>query len=192
MMIEKVLYIHGFASAFDPENDKVKQIRKCGYEVVGPDLDYSKPKNDLLVQLKRFIVDEQVDYIIGTSMGGYFALELSDFFSIPTVAINPAIQPYLTLKPGTRKNYKTNKDVVLTQSVINTYGNATDGAYGFIVLNMDDDVIDPNLTIDKYSRHYNIVKLESGGHRCDNFAEVMPQIHEFFNRIYGISLDEDL
>jgi len=177
----KLLYIHGFGSQYDPNSDKVKAIREHGFEVDGFTIDYTLHKKSLIAMLKFFIRENDIDGVIGTSMGGHMALEIANELSIPVVAINPAIQPHKTLKVGKHIYYTTGKDYYLNQSVIDSYTDATHEAKALIVLNMDDDVICPKDTIYKYSQYYKIEKLSSGGHRCDNILKAMPSIVNFFN-----------
>lgn len=183
-MKDTVLYIHGFASGFDPESSKVKAIEKH-FSVIGLTLDYSLPRHELMSELTNFLLEHDVDLIIGTSMGGHMALEIANRFGVPAVAINPAIQPHNTLRAGVHQNYHTDKKFVLTKPVVDTYKDVTTTAPAIIIVNMDDDVINPNLTIDKYSQHYTITKLATGGHRCVNIDEAMDTVVNFFNRIHG-------
>lgn len=176
-----LLYIHGFGSEYKPNSDKIKAIEEYGFKVHGFTIDYTLPKKNLISMLKFFIRENNIDCIIGTSMGGHLALEVANELSIPVVAINPAIQPYKTLKAGKHIHHVTGKEFYLKQTTVDSYTDVTHQAKALIVLNMDDDVICPKDTIYKYSQYYKIEKLSSGGHRCDNILKAMPSIVNFFN-----------
>lgn len=103
----RIAYLHGLETKTKgPKNDYLREIAKDVYD---PILDY-RDKNTfskVLKELKEF----KPDFIIGSSMGGYFAFVLADYLGIPAVLFNPALHsrsidielPYKKLKKkGTR------------------------------------------------------------------------------------------
>lgn len=92
----KILNIHGYMGS--PENSACSVLRKMGCDVVSPQIDYdSMSPENILGMLSRQISGNSINYIVGTSLGGFFGLLLSGRFSIPAVLVNPCLMPFLTL-----------------------------------------------------------------------------------------------
>lgn len=91
-----VLYIHGFESA--PTPVKTSFIADLGFTVIAPQLHYEEVLGtyDRLMQLAQ---EFKVDWLIGSSLGGYTAFWLSQELEIPTLLFNPAL-PFSKRDPG--------------------------------------------------------------------------------------------
>lgn len=86
-----ILYLHGLeSSAVSP---KVEYLRMIGNLVTAPTMDYKDPDQyqricDIIL---TSYMEEPVDLIIGSSMGGYFAYHLGKQYDIPVLLLNPAL-----------------------------------------------------------------------------------------------------
>jgi hypothetical protein len=82
------LYIHGLHS--DVNRDKVDIMAKYFDKVVARHIIYSREHNayDMLREMCR---DEGVNFIIGSSFGGYLGFYLSRELQLPSVLFNPAL-----------------------------------------------------------------------------------------------------
>ncbi|MDA9556353.1 esterase YqiA [Vibrio sp.] len=98
-----LLYIHGFQSS--PQSLKAIQLKEyCEHhhpdiKLVIPQLPYY-PQEAADV-LKRIVEEHQAHYqigVVGSSLGGFLSIWLQNKYSLPLVAINPAITPHLLLK----------------------------------------------------------------------------------------------
>ena len=94
-----IIYLHGFGSS--GQSGTVKHLRKIfpKYNVLAPDI----PVNPVaaIPFLKKYCEENQPDVIIGTSMGGMYAMQMYDY---KRICVNPALRmSELTniLKPGT-------------------------------------------------------------------------------------------
>ena len=103
-----LIYVHGFASS--GEGAKAKLFRECfksrGEKFVAPSLSYIP---ELAVKTLEELIesyDEDVK-LIGSSLGGFYALYLSQKYNLKAILINPSIYPYETLKGslGEMTNY---------------------------------------------------------------------------------------
>lgn len=93
--MKKVLYIHGFASTGN--TSKVDQLRSLpDIEVIAPTLTHN-PAEDICY-LMDIVRKEKVTTVVGSSLGGFYALYLAQRFDLGLVLINPALYPYDTLK----------------------------------------------------------------------------------------------
>ncbi|MGE4510993.1 MAG: YqiA/YcfP family alpha/beta fold hydrolase [Sulfurimonadaceae bacterium] len=97
-----VIYIHGFGG--NGEGKKAKQFRSFFKEqkinFIAPSLSYipllAIKTLEELIESYLFLGEKVV--LIGSSMGGYFSVFLACKYHLKAVLINPAVQPYETLK----------------------------------------------------------------------------------------------
>ncbi len=119
----KVLYIHGFNSA--GYGEKINHLKEFfGDEnVIAPTLPYDPKK---AMKLLEFLVDaiKEKDklLLVGTSLGGFYALHLANKFKVPAILINPSTDPYTSLRSqvGPQINYKSNEEYVFTEEHLNS------------------------------------------------------------------------
>jgi pimeloyl-ACP methyl ester carboxylesterase len=146
-MKKRVLYLHGLESS--NVCDKVDFLREVA-DCYAPPIDYKDPYiEDLLLKMIRAFKPE---VIIGSSMGGYAALLLGNYFGISTVAFNPAFHSR-SFDPNFNK--MTDADPSL-------------GFTPVVVLGMEDDVINPLITkeiLDDAFIECVIEEVEGMGHR---------------------------
>ena len=91
-MKKRVLYIHGFMSGSNSET--VYKLRKrydYKYEFIVPELDGDPLES--ISKIDNIIREEKPSLIIGSSLGGYYAL-MCDSGDIPIIVINPCVDPY--------------------------------------------------------------------------------------------------
>ena len=87
MVMKKILYIHGFASA--GSTGSATQLRNhyypLGVEVLSPDVPVSPL--EAMAYLKQFVADNAPDVIVATSMGALYAEQLR---GISRILVNPS------------------------------------------------------------------------------------------------------
>ena len=84
--MKKVLYLHGLESK--QGGPKVDFLAN-EFIVHAPAMDYRDP--NLVVKLGHIILNLQPDIIIGSSMGGYIADILAQYYGKPAILFNPAL-----------------------------------------------------------------------------------------------------
>ena len=95
-MKKKVLYIHGFLSGANGTTiSKLESVYYHKYEFIVPELDADPSK--AIPKLNDIIKNEQPSLIIGSSLGGFYAI-MCDSGNIPIIVINPCVNPYEHLK----------------------------------------------------------------------------------------------
>jgi len=179
-----ILYIHGFGSRFDPASEKVQILGELG-TVYGVDLDYSQPFSELYAIVEQAILDNEIDLLVGTSMGGWTVAEIGTDCAIPFVAINPARNPRVALRRylGTHTDY-TGREYTLTEDVLTDYSPfpLIEGARGIVLLDSGDEVIDSSLTHRTVRDAYPTFVFEGGNHRFEHMAESLHLIRIHFGR----------
>lgn len=171
---KKVLYIHGFASSGD--SGTAHEIQKLLPEssVISPDLPVDP--NEAYDMLCHLLDDEEIDIIVGTSMGGMFANVLN---SVPKVLVNPAfhVSESMRKKIGVVPFFKTRADGAtefeVTDELCDKYKKLErrqfaffhdrDTGETFALFGTEDDVIDCH---EEYRRYFGDAYMNiSCGHR---------------------------
>ena len=82
-----ILYLHGLESKLNPAKRAV--LEKYG-TVIAPDLDYHNNPNvfDLLLNTYQ---KQEIDVVIGSSMGGFMGYYLANTINRPALLFNPAL-----------------------------------------------------------------------------------------------------
>lgn len=171
----KILYVHGFRSS--GKSGTAELLRKflphC--KVISPDLPVDA--NEAVALLKRIVSEEQIDVVVGTSMGGMLAQKLR---GIPKILVNPSFFVSETFRKNIGKvTYFSEREdgateFEITPEIVDSYvavergqfrtisqreKNITVGAFG-----NEDDVVNCK---DEYKEHYDNIVYFAGGHRLD-------------------------
>ncbi|WP_028376159.1 YqiA/YcfP family alpha/beta fold hydrolase [Leeuwenhoekiella sp. MAR_2009_132] len=119
-----ILYLHGLESKLSAAK---KAILEQYATVIAPDLDY-KNNPDAVQQIYEIYKTEAIDYVMGSSMGGFAAYHLGLAFNKPVLLFNPAL-----VKRSVVQNIPDFK--------------APSSGFGQVVLGGKDTVVDPSDTL---------------------------------------------
>ncbi len=178
-----ILFIHGFASC--STGTKITQLKAHfgDQDVIAPDLSPNPDK--ALEQLQDLLAQENIDLLIGSSLGGYYADILNRQHHIPSVLINPSTQPFETLARyvGTNKNGCSNVDFQWKAS----YLSALQSLYSavpaqhdqyLVLLQTGDEILDYRRAKTRYQHHQVLVE-QGGNHRFENISDYLQIISDF-------------
>jgi len=186
-----VIYIHGFGSSgFGGKATEFrKYFKSIGEDFIAPTLSYV-PK--LAVEtLKELIASYHGDvYLIGSSLGGYYAAYLSQFPEVKKVVlINPATKPTQTLQRyiGDAPNYFDNSTFKWTKEhleMLKEYdyqppANSQELEKFLLLLQKGDEVLDYKDAQDKFDGAKLIIE-EGGNHSFDKIDRHFERIRAFF------------
>lgn len=194
-MKKNILYIHGFNSS--PLSLKAEQTRKYikkHYPHIHfhcPQLESSPDK--AIAQLTFIIEQAGCDnawYLIGSSLGGYFASYLSEKYNVPAVLVNPAIRPYELLNdylgeqtnPYTNLTYEVNKSHIQELKNIENAAPTIDCSQKnnyLVMVQTADEVLNYQHAVEKY-QHCQLIVQEGGDHSFVGFDNTLPSIIDFF------------
>lgn len=141
----KLAYIHGSFSAYNEESDKVIILKK-DFNVCGISYSTSDKYQKNIANILDFCKSEKIDFVVGNSLGGTYALEVSNLMGIPAILINPCVEPRQSLLKivGSQKNYSTEIDETLTIETVNSYPETLNiSSNNLFLLGMMDKSIDP-------------------------------------------------
>tara|TARA_R110002020_G_scaffold113236_1_gene260236 strand:+ start:11432 stop:11911 length:480 start_codon:yes stop_codon:yes gene_type:complete len=140
----KILYLHGYQGS--PNWDRIEWMESLGHEVIAPQIDYDK-EHDFFINL----LNQDFDFIVGNSLGGFVGFYLSIYKGKPAICMNPPL--YMDLK--VRMNLPLGYKIKGCQNISVIIGN-------------EDNVVDPNKTFDwliKNKPTVNVKLIDGMGHR---------------------------
>ena len=194
-MKKNILHIHGFNSS--PLSLKAEQSRKYlakNFPNVGfycPQLATTPAK--AITQLEQLIEKQGSNtqwYLIGSSLGGYFASYLSTKYNCSAVLVNPAITPYELLhdyigeqvNPYTEEVYQVTEDHIQQLKALEQTAPEIDGKEKnnyLVMVQTGDEVLNYQQAVEKY-QHCRLIIQEGGDHSFINFDNCLPIISNFF------------
>ena len=87
-----ILNIHGYKGT--PHNAAYSALRSVEKNIISPEIDYDTEQPDaILNRLSDICADKNIDIIVGTSLGGFYASLISDKIHNPLLLVNPCLQP---------------------------------------------------------------------------------------------------
>ena len=198
-----VFYVHGFNSGAKSSTvARVTEALGDGYHVVplhyNSGNDYYTNMIDLLAQINHVAIDYPLDnvVIIGTSLGAYYAHQLSQKLAIGCIMINPAIKPKDVLAKfiGDNTNYVTGEKYRLLASVVDSYPEMLhlSRIATTVYVSKNDELITDNVqTVEKtLGNAVNIVVTDTK-HRIDDFAKLEDFKHNVNMCSLNLAIFED-
>lgn len=189
MNTQHILYLHGFnsssqsAKAVQTQDYVAKYHQQVHFHC--PQL-LSSPKA-VIAQLEEIINSAQAEqwYVMGSSLGGYFASYLAEKYHLQAVLINPAVRPYELLADyiGQQQNPYTGEVYQVTKQDmkdLQTLDNEKISKNRYMVMvQTGDEVLDYQQAVEKYQGSEIIIQ-QGGDHSFVNYEEMLPQIMAFF------------
>lgn len=184
-----VLYIHGFRSQ-GTNSPKVKILRQHlppGSSVIAPDLTHDFATD--LATLESIIQKDNIELIVGTSMGGLIANYLGNVHEINTMLVNPLVDiQHLAVEAGKQfTNYKTGKVFIFDPNALKYLTLMSDfrpvksNHRIDVYLGEMDTVLDPGDAINKYQHISNCkIHYRLDDHRFNHFfGDAVEQVLSF-------------
>lgn len=187
----KLIYFHGFGSS--AQSGTIKTLRELllDFQVIAPDIPVDPA--EALPFLKQLCKEEHPDVVVGTSMGGMYAQQMSGFNRI---CVNPALEmssKSKVLKVGTFEYFKPRMDgethFAITPEIIEHFAQMEKHQFDAVTDDQKKQVFglfgnDDNQTdcSELFKRYYNNVLLFKGGHRlsfmtiCDYLIPLIRKI----------------
>ena len=165
-----ILYVHGYGSVVDKAmtHPKYLELSKLG-TVHAIAHDYSESYHKILGDTINYVIENDIDLIVGTSMGGWVASHVGAETGVPFVSLNPSITPSTTLK-----KYDDTKMTCDEYPDFNPHG------FGVVFVESGDDVIDPKETVSQLNGHYPVNVIDGGSHKFESLCIIIKNIKEFY------------
>ncbi|MBV1910701.1 MAG: hypothetical protein KUG78_15465 [Kangiellaceae bacterium] len=194
-MSKFIVYLHGFRSS--PLGGKTQILEEmfpqhkvigCDYFPHSPD----KASQELLSVINKLLDDGVITndlFIVGTSLGGFWAQWVSDRFGIRALSINPSLHPDDTLPSGIfsvfdqsgRQIEVSSKE--LTQFMDYKVGDESEHRSNCTVwLAKNVELLDSKATQNELFKKYSVRMFENGGHRFEQFIEMKEDLQSLIEQ----------
>ena len=181
-----ILYIHGFGSCGDSVKSRTLKSHFGERDVLAPDVPVDP--HAAISLLEELIEERDIDLLVGSSLGGYYAAYLADRYGIKSVLVNPSTRPYETLAAYVGENSRWCDGAAFDWKseyieALKLYDVKKEKAslQRLVLLQSGDEVLDYRLAAQKYSA-YEVVIEEGGNHRFENLKEYVERIEAFYRR----------
>jgi predicted esterase YcpF (UPF0227 family) len=180
-----VLYIHGFGGS--GEGFKAKVFRKY---FKGKNEDFIAPSLSYIPELALKTLEELIELhkgkvsLIGSSLGGFYAIYLAQKYNIKAVLINPSIYPYITLSKclGNAPSFYDTSHFEWMESHIAMLKNyrvkLTKQSNFMLLLQKGDELLDYKEAAEKFSKAELIIE-EGGNHSFEAIERHFQRVDTF-------------
>ena len=184
-----IIYIHGFGSAGVGGKAQLfrEYFKSRNIPFIAPSLSY-------VPQLAISTLEELIESydnitLIGSSLGGYYAIYLAEKYGLKAVLVNPAINSPKTLKKaitslGYATNFYDNSSFQWREShleMLKKYKVDTIKSNKYLLLlQQGDDVLDYRDAVEKIPNATMVIE-EGGTHHFEGIEKYFKRIEEFFD-----------
>ncbi|NQY92929.1 MAG: esterase [Campylobacteraceae bacterium] len=182
-----IIYIHGFASS--GFGGKATLFKKhYADDIFCPTLSHipALAINTLEQLIQIHLKNNEKIHLIGSSLGGFYAIYLANKYNLKAVLINPAIFPYKTLdKIGMVTHYFDMSTFEVTKTHLDFLKSLetsflTDEKNFMLLLQKGDETLDYEEAVLKLS-NANVIIEEGGNHTFEGIERYFETIDCFFN-----------
>jgi predicted esterase YcpF (UPF0227 family) len=190
------VYLHGFLSS--PKSKKAQELiqyfadHHMQNQLCVPTLSFEpsvaiQQAQNAINKLKQQEGIDQV-FVMGSSLGGFYATYLAQQENIKAVLINPAVRPYELFDKylGPNEHFYDGKTYILElkhieqlQAINIERLNRPNGQ--LLLLQTGDETLDYRLAVEKYSDCPSVIE-PGGNHSYEGFMERLPSIFHFIQR----------
>lgn len=183
-----IIYIHGFRSSGKARKAQETKEYFKNTKVFTPDL----PVSPRLAFFRLCDIIREAGgkpNLIGSSLGGFYAMLLNAKYGLKAVLINPAIKPYEVLKPyiGEQTNYHTGEKFEWKEEYINELLDLNNKFFKyinqkklFLLLAKDDELLNHQETKKFFPNAGKILEYDNAGHEFSRYKEALVEIEKFF------------
>lgn len=185
-----ILYIHGFGSSGEGRKAKIfrEHFRKRGVPFMAPSLSYIP---ELAIKTLEEIIEMCEDItLIGSSLGGYYAIYLAEKYGLKAVLINPAVRSSKTLKraidkTGLALNYYDSSHFEWRKSYLDMlevlHCDTIERGEYYLMLQTGDEVLDYQEAVNKLPHAKTMIE-EGGTHSFEGIERYYTEIENFLRR----------
>lgn len=197
----RIIYIHGFNSS--PESGKAQLFSAYLSSLKGINADLHMPAlpydpRDAIKLLEKLVTEVEQCFLVGSSLGGYYATYLAEKYGHKAALINPAVSPTKNVSAGflgMHTNYHTGEEYELTMTHVDFLSTLDIEVLKYpsnylLLVQTGDQVCDYRLAVARYAKSSKIVQ-EGGDHSFVGFSEVLPDIFKFSELLSSSNINSD-
>ncbi|MDB2562428.1 esterase [Sulfurimonas sp.] len=184
-----IIYIHGFGSSGEGIKAKLfrKYFKEQGIRFIAPSLSYIP---ELAIKTLEELIEsynEEEVYLMGSSLGGFYSVYLSNKYNLKAVLINPSIYPYKTLPKvlGNAPSFHDESSFTWMQFHIDSlkdYEVTLPRDKNFMLLTQKgDETLNYQEAVDKLPNAYTIIE-EGGSHGFDKVERHFENVKTFLTK----------
>ena len=198
-MQKKVLYIYGYGSS--PESSTCKWLKNNLPNTIVYSFEYvqSDPENSI-PYLCSLVEELDIDIVIGSSLGGWYAMHIASICSLPSILINPVTDS--TLEQVV--DYVSDHDSHIVENLVKyskehplfetkehwtgyRWDNAENGYYSVLIWSDNDEVIINSNDISTELKENFLTKciVRNGKHKLTN-EEKEKYIIPYYNKLVNV------
>lgn len=185
-----VLYLHGFLSS--PQSQKAQLTRKW-LQQVHPTWQYFCPQLSSYPHLaKQELIEfysnlDETPYVIGSSLGGFWATWCVERYGGKAVLVNPAVSPHVRFEHYLNQplnSYYSDEVVTLTErdakvlEACDIADHKDPRAY-LLMVQTGDETLDYTMALERYKASELVVE-QGGNHSFEGFENHLERILDFF------------
>lgn len=189
-IVATLIYLHGFLSshrskkALQTESWIAKNYPAIRYRC--PDLPAYPDQSHRIIEREILNSSGRI-YLIGSSLGGFWATYFSERFALPAVLINPAVQPSLFQRKVLNqplRNYSSDEVYRLTEKDVMELARYRVESISrpellAVLLQTGDQTLDYRLAEQAYASTHLVVE-KGGSHSFEQYQRWLPKIMCFF------------
>ncbi|MBA2690785.1 MAG: alpha/beta fold hydrolase [Burkholderiales bacterium] len=184
-----IIYLHGFNSS--PESFKAKLIQhrlsdlSRGEEFLCPKLSWRFLSAAAVIGRTLTELAGEPVCLVGSSLGGFYAVHFAEKYGLAAVLLNPAVTPYKSLANylGRQKNLYTGEEYVLELEHMNELlaldvARISRPERYLLLAETGDEVLDYREAVEKFARAKKII-IEGGNHAFSDFSLYVDKVIAF-------------
>lgn len=179
-----MLYLHGFGSCGESNKSRVLREYFKEYRILSPDLPYAPA--DAVSFVDALIRHEDIDILIGSSLGGFYATYFAEKYQLPAILLNPSVTPWqtLALQVGWQKRFCDGEVFEFKEAYLRQLEalqvEPQKGKY-LVLLQSGDEVLDYQVAKNFYEKHKVVIEY-GGNHRFENIDCYLSMIERFWSQ----------
>ena len=183
-----LIYLHGFRSS--PASEKARELDawlcESGYRGRWSIPQLATTPGEVEAQLVELIENTpgRGPGLIGSSLGGFFAMVMAVRYGLPAVLINPATYPYRLMEAslGEHTNLYTGERFYVTEDHVRQLRAMDPGPPHaerlMVLLETGDETLDYRQAVERFAGSKLVVN-EGGNHRYTRFRQELPMMMDF-------------
>lgn len=180
-----IIYIHGFGGSGKGVKSSLfrEYFKKSNRTFISPSLSYIP---DLAIQTLEELIESYNEEIVlmGSSLGGYYAIYLAHKYNLKAVLINPSVYPYKSLKKvlGSAPSYYDDSSFTWLNSHVEALKKYevvdTQDDKFMLLVQKGDETLDYQESVSKLPGSYAILE-EGGSHSFENIESKVEIVSSF-------------